>query len=816
MDLREKQLQYELDSDAEAAIERLNELRAAAREGDLNTPRAIKFIASAFSTVETLIKEDQAVATRGVGGKFKGWLRKVPADVAAVIALRTCIETCMVQYNSRKPVTFQVLARAIGRLYESEVRIRELETVNPLYMARVQERLKTAHTTSQKHLKGVYDAAYKVVMQGELDSKLTDTEAIHLGKFGLQACYDAGIVTSERTWAAGGQLVPFELTPEVYEFLTGYDTQDVAGVLNHTASAMLCPPDPWTTLTDGGYLSPRRKLNAPFLSLRGVRRTEHSKIRAAFTAQNMPLVFDVANYLQSIPYSLHKATTEAIQRVWKAGGGVLGVPLKSGPVKPEMPMGAEWDKAVGTPEELAVFNRWKRRMVAYYDSQREWKSHVRELSGFLKSLNRGHERMWFPVFVDSRGRWYYRGSPNPQGSDMSKGVLHFADKKPLGKRGLFWLKVHIANSFGFDKKDMETRAAWTDQHWEAIERALDAPEDYPDVWGTDAPWVMYSAAYELREAYRSGDPYSYECGVPVAKDATCSGLQHFSALLRDPIGGKFVNLTESTGTKEDIYMKVADNTLMVIRKDSENPDPLVSVPARFWLKHGVPRALVKKPVMTYVYGATFIGVVWHVEAYIDDELKGVIPDAEPVNPYSQYLARKLFQGISSTVPAAAAAMAWLKKVAGDTPKGQRMVWKSPTGFLVQHDYQDYDEHRVRVRSCGLERVLVREYNGSTKPKQMQSAIAPNFIHALDASHLAFTAKRMSELGISLVGVHDSFGTHACDVDYMDIIIRQEFYNMYKEQHYLADFLWEVGGVGETPNTSTLDLQLLLSNEFIFS
>jgi len=816
MDLREKQFQYELDSDAEAAVQRLNELRAAAREGDLNTPRALKFVASAFSTVEASIKAAQEVQTRGIGGKYKNWLRKVPADVAAVIALRSTIEICLHQYHSRKPATFQVLARAIGRLYETEVRIREAEAVNPMYMAKVAERIKTARSASTKHIRGVYDAAYKEVMHNEIDSTLTDSEAIHLGKFGLQACYEVGIVETDRTWAAGGQLVTFELSPEVYEYLTDYDVKDVTGILNHSASAMLCPPDPWRTINDGGYLSPRRKNNAPLLSLRGIRRSSHAQIKAQYTAENMPLVFDVANYLQSIPYTLHKPTITAIQRVWQAGGGVLGVPSKNGPQRPSMPMQDEWVKDEGTPEELAVFNRWKRRMVSYYDDLRHWKGHVRELTGFFRSLMQGHDKLWFPTFVDSRGRWYYRGAPNPQGSDMAKGVLHFADKKPLGKRGLFWLKVHVANSYGFDKVTMEERAAWTDENWDSIQRALEAPEDFPEVWGTDAPWVMFGAAWELREALLSGDPYSYQCGIPIAKDATCSGLQHFSALLRDPVGGKYVNLMASEGTKEDIYMKVANNTMQAIQRDVSSSDPLVAGPAMFWAKQEVPRALVKKPVMTYVYGATFIGVVWHIEAYIDEELKGVIPDNEPVGPYSQYLARKLFYGIASTVPSAAAAMAWLKQVAKDTPKGQRMVWKAPTGFVVQHDYQDYDEKRIRVQSCGIERVLVREYNESTKPKQMQSAIAPNFIHALDASHLALTAKRMSDLSLHLVGVHDSFGTHACDVDYMDIIIRQTFYDMYKDQQYLANFLWEVGGVGETPNTSTLDLELLLSNEFFFS
>lgn len=276
----------------------------------------------------------------------------------------------------------------------------------------------------------------------------------------------------------------------------------------------------------------------------------------------------------------------------------MGVPSSKTPQKPAFPFSESWVKEGAPEDELAVFNRWKRSTAVWYDELREWRGKVREVGAFLKSVREAEGPYWFPVYLDSRGRMYYRGLPNPQGSDLAKAVLHFHEKKPLGTRGLFWLKVHIANSFGYDKERMQDRARWTEQHWKAIEAALDAPEEHLDVWGTDAPWSMYSACWELREAYRSGNPEGYCTGIPVHMDATCSGLQHFAGMLRDPVGGLYVNLTDPTGTgpKQDIYAKVADYAMQLIALDAKSADPEVAALAQWCQRVGISRNLAKKPV----------------------------------------------------------------------------------------------------------------------------------------------------------------------------------------------------------------------------
>ncbi len=818
-DLREAQLQYELDSDVQAQANRLQDLIKAAQSGDTELPRAHALIGRMCGVVQANLEAAANEKTRGMGGKYKTWLRAIPSDVAAVIAIRECIRLCT---SPETYVHIQDLAFNVGRLWELEVRIRQAEAVNPLYMKKVHEQVKEHATTNLGHLRRLYNVAVTRVFKGEIEMDITHAEMTQIGKFGVNACYEAGMLEIVRGVNKDGTTVSYKLNEDVWKFLSGYDQSDVRNLISKEETRMICPPDPWTTLNDGGYISLRRKAVAPLLNIRKIRKAARADVAEAFTAEKMPQVFAAGNYMQSIPYELHSATRDAIVRVWSSGGGIMGVPLVKGPTKPAFPFADDWDKETASEDELTTFKLWKRSCAAFYVELREWRGRVREVGSFMKATREAGGPYWFPVYFDSRGRWYYRGLPNPQGSDLAKAVIHFHERRPLGVRGIFWLKVHIANSFGFDKERMEDRARWTEQNWKVIDAALDEPENHPEVWGKDAPWMMFSAAYELRQAYRSGHPESYVTGIPVHMDATCSGLQHFSAMLRDEVGGLYVNLTDPNmcGPKQDIYSRVATVTLQMIQRDTESLDLEVAELARWCLAVGIPRALAKKPVMTYVYGATLRGTAEHVEYMLNKEIlaeaKQKWIDPAKAFEHSMYIARKLFQGIAGAVPAAAAAMQWLKEITRQTPNGVRMAWRTPTGFWVQHDYQEYEDNRIRLNSCGVVVITIREWTEGTKAHAMQNAISPNFVHALDASHLTMVANAMAEAKKCMVAIHDSFGTHPCDVDPMHVHIREQFVKLYSESNVLAEFLWEVGGIGEPPVRGTLNLSDVLDSEFMFS
>ena len=60
--------------------------------------------------------------------------------------------------------------------------------------------------------------------------------------------------------------------------------------------------------------------------------------------------------------------------------------------------------------------------------------------------------IYFPMNLDFRGRVYpIPPHLNHLGNDLCRGLLAFSRKKPLGERGLFWLKIQVANLYGNDK-----------------------------------------------------------------------------------------------------------------------------------------------------------------------------------------------------------------------------------------------------------------------------------------------------------------------------------------------------------------------------
>jgi DNA-directed RNA polymerase len=51
----------------------------------------------------------------------------------------------------------------------------------------------------------------------------------------------------------------------------------------------------------------------------------------------------------------------------------------------------------------------------------------------------------------------------------------FAEAKPLGDRGLRWLKIHLANMTGFDKASFDEREAYAMERLEDVYDSADNP-----------------------------------------------------------------------------------------------------------------------------------------------------------------------------------------------------------------------------------------------------------------------------------------------------------------------------------------------------
>ena len=87
-----------------------------------------------------------------------------------------------------------------------------------------------------------------------------------------------------------------------------------------------------------------------------------------------------------------------------------------------------------------------------------------------------NDAFYLPHNIDFRGRAYpIPPHLSPVGDDFCRGLLVFAEKKPLGYTGLKWLRIHLANVFGYDKASFDERARFAQDHEADIMDSADRP-----------------------------------------------------------------------------------------------------------------------------------------------------------------------------------------------------------------------------------------------------------------------------------------------------------------------------------------------------
>lgn len=129
------------------------------------------------------------------------------------------------------------------------------------------------------------------------------------------------------------------------------------------------------------------------------------------------------------------------------------------------------------------------------------------------------EGYYFPHNLDFRGRAYpMHPYLNHLGSDLCRGILEFAEGRPLGKSGLRWLKIHLANLYagGVDKLSLEGRLAFTENHLDDIFDSVDIPLEGRRWWlKAEDPFQCLAVCINLTEALRSSSPETFISHIPV-------------------------------------------------------------------------------------------------------------------------------------------------------------------------------------------------------------------------------------------------------------------------------------------------------------
>jgi Mitochondrial DNA-directed RNA polymerase len=786
---------------------------SATSPGEEQTRRALPALASALE--EFMCSE--STAGRRLARAMPYLVNIAPIE-AAYLTIRLAMDGASAGHTANN------VAITIGNAVQDHVNLMNMasgedseDDENKKHMKRlfkkVMEQVKKATTAS--HRQGVWRHVLAKYRPQSLD--WSKEAKLHVGMKLLELLESSSNLIRVQTTSEGHNNTPVRVvfTDEAAAWMeTAHMT---ASLWQPVHQPMLVPPADWTNPFNGGYVSEAIKLKLVLSHSRGYL----DELRNV----DMPEVYAAVNAVQRTPWRVNKAVLDVMREARGLGEKFRALFVETAGAEPMRPAGIPEDlpvseMSINQREELA---EWRKRKAMYYASKARANSSVVSCANKMAVAQKfvGEEAIYFPHQLDFRGRIYPLASYlNPQGDDMARGLLQFAQGKPLGARGAYWLKVHIANLFGVDKVSFEERVAWVDKCAEHLLQCAVQPLDC-EWWTTaDSPWQALAACFEFAGYMVQGEDYVSH--LPIAMDGSCSGLQHFSAMLLDEEGGRQVNLVPSD-KPADIYTKVAQRAQSVC-DTSTNDD------YRHWRGGKVNRKIAKQPTMTYCYSATQFGMA----AQIGDAVRklGVeyLEGVEDIRSETVKMAKLIRESIRDTVKAAAHAMDFLREVAvAAAEKGLPIRWTAPSGLPVIQEYKTPIGKHVNVMYQGVRLRLIVQKEGTQIDKKRQAAgVAPNFVHSCDSAHLMGTVNLgvANEL-LDWACIHDSFGVHAADVDTLHACIRESFIEQYTPD-VLRRFRDEVveqlqqtapeliEGLADVPPRGTLDLGAIRESRYFFA
>lgn len=743
-------------------------------------------------------------------------LKGIDFDKLAMFTLYRVIE-CVY-----KPASITRVAASIGQMVEDELRFSQFEIELPDYYNAVIRDLDHRHSTQYRHRHRVL---VSTMNEKEVEWHSWSNE-IHVGVgLILLGAAESGSDLIQR--GRKGQSATIEPTQEVIDWIEKHD--ESIEVMLPDRMPCIREPNDWVDWKDGGFYTSRLRGLTPLVKTRsGQQRDTQAPL---LDTACMPTVLNSVNAMQRTSWSINRPILEIVREVWDRGLEI-GMPRSQPFEIPTAPLGE--DQKPGDLSGVAKlrFDEWKAEARTLHGLESERKAALMSVVRAMRMASRLEhlELLWMVYQLDFRSRTYTTTSGvSPQGSDVSKALLEFGEAKMLGKRGWYWFKVHGANKYGYDKEDYDDRIKWVEDRAASIIAAGTDPMGNADVWkDADKPFQFLAWCIEYSNAVRTaGGPERFMSRLPVALDGSCNGLQHFSAMLRDPVGGKSVNLLP--GRKPaDIYQDVADVATARLQELLTNPAHEHYALAANWMelfrrlsKGKMGRKVAKKPVMTLPYGSTLQTCTQSVHGWYLEQKVDFFPKNTAFK-HSVFLSKILWDSIGKVVIAARAAMDWLQKCARILAKADEpIIYVNPLGFPMVQFSPKMEQTRIEAQIGGRLQIQLRKEIPGVDMYKAASGSSPNLVHDIDGTHMHMVVEEGSKRGMThFAMIHDDFGVHACYIDEWHEIIRDKFIELHGECNILEDFKEQQEArtgveLPPIPQVGNLDLNQVRKSLFFF-
>jgi DNA-directed RNA polymerase len=157
----------------------------------------------------------------------------------------------------------------------------------------------------------------------------------------------------------------------------------------------------------------------------------------------------------------------------------------------------------------------------------------------------------------------------------------------------------------------------------------------------------------------------------------------------------------------------------------------------------------------------------------------------------------------------------------------KLKWVTPSGFKVT-----YENFTTATRKC---RGTISGYKTDSKGHKgvnhvarvptktpdirgFMCGVSPNYIHSQDASHMALV---IEDWNGDFGAVHDSFSTHACDVEELLTKTKKTFIDMYDKRNYYDliqdNIITDATNLDvEQPQLGDLDVTQIYESDYFFA
>ena len=411
------------------------------------------------------------------------------------------------------------------------------------------------------------------------------------------------------------------------------------------------------------------------------------------------------------------------------------------------------------------------------------------------------------VECDYRGRIYYSEAfLNFQGSDLARGMMKFSERKQVTDEGLRWLAIHTATcynqsysideipgwctedyrtaleeegleSISVDKMTLWDRETWTYEHMDHLINHTDGLDE-----DAEKPVSFLACCLEWEEwHYMDLLGYPFYSNLPIPVDGTNNGWQHLAAMSKDAEAGALVAVLPSEIPK-DFYVATAKELYQLT--EGRNRDLLNSMPMK-----DIRKGISKRGSMTRAYSAGAKTMAENMFADCHQEDYTTTYGITEEDCYS--LSPLLIKAINKVCPGPLETMKFLQSMVHPALEEQDteekpITWTTPSGFPVKYFAPQVNDVKCRssIKGIGQIKHVGREVNPKFADiRRYMSGISPNFVHSMDAAHMALVAQVWKG---PFGAVHDSFSTHASDVDELLEKTRIWFAIMYDHDDFFEE------------------------------